>query len=381
MPLPADQPVQREHYDHFIGPVRMRYDLTTSFTFTDNRNYTSSGGDPDYGIATTVTVGGFYRISSDSALQVDFGVGYEWWREVADRNGLYLTPNSHLAYKVGIGGVDVSLSNQTSSSSEASDRPEYAGGTSSTDIAFNQVRNASTLGLGWGPGRLRVSGNYTFDLTRSLTDEFTELDLDRHVVGATVLVEVTTPLQAGLYADYTLYRYTEEIQNDGERLSVGPMVIWRPTGALSVRAQVGYAMATFEDTGTVADSSDFSGLTFDISAYYLMNRYLEHRLAFNKNVDAGYTVNYTDSFEVSYELLGHVGPKLHPTLGLRYERAELSGSVGEVADLFDVSLGVGYPVWRRLRAGATYEVRFRESNLPDRGYVENRVVLAASYQF
>ncbi len=382
LPYPQYRTVQRDHYSLRIGPVRVRYDLSVTAVYTDNRNYAPSGEkEEDWGLRPVFHLGMFYAMSDRQKLQIDVGIGYEWWDRRDENNDLYIAPSSHIDYTFGIGPVQMRLSNTTSTSTEASSRAEVAGGDA---FAFNRLNNSTTLGATYiGSRRLILNGAYTYGISRSLNDYFESLDRDTHSVGGSALFRITAPLAAGISANYSVFTYSDEVQNDGQSYSVGPMVMWSPTRSIDLEAFVHYTRSTFDDNGTIEDDDDFSGATFSVSGVYRMNRYVTHRLTFGKVVDPGYGSNYTEDFSLRYGAQARLSSRLSSNLNFHYQSASLSGSgpLSEEADLYQFSVGAGYQVLRRANLGLTYSLNTRDSDRSNRSYVENRVMVTASYQF
>lgn len=386
MPFPPYVAVQDGHYGLRIGRLQVRYDLSVDNVFTDNRNLSSSDKQADYGVRPTLTFGLFYPVNDRQKIQMDVGLGYQWWANVTDQNRFYVAPRSHLTYVVGVGDVDVSLSNNTASTSEASSRVEIAGGAgasggSNTDLAFNRIQNMTALGAAWRPGRMGFSGNYTFLIDRSLTDQFLSLDQNRHTFGAAITYSVSAPITVGLAGNYSIYTYLEEIQNDGTGYSVSPTLAWRIRDNLSLDAAVGYGQTDFDRTGTITDDDNFAGVTYDVGLRHQINKRMNHSVRFSRGADPGLGSNFTDRFLLGYTLTAQVSPVVRPYLGFSYESAALSGQDGERAELFRVNVGAGYPIFRRATLGLNYNVTWRVADDALREYTENRVSLIASYRF
>lgn len=384
LPYPPYRPVEAEHYSTRLGStLRMRYEASLTAIVTDNRNYRPSGQrDADFGLRPTFTVGLFYPISDRQKLQVDVGIGYEWWAETSDQNRLYFTPNSHLDYAFGLGEVDLRLSNHTASTSEASSRPEFAGGDDTFDVAFQQVANATGLKAAWGGARrISLTGGYRFAITRSLNDQFTSLDRDLHAFDASAMVRITTPLAAGVSGSYSLFTFSEPTQNDGQSFAVGPHVTWRPMDSLSFSALVQHAESWYDATGSITDRSDFSGTIFNFAAHHRLNRFIHHSASVGTSVDTGFGSNYTEDLSVRYALTARVNARLTSHLGFRYRTISLSGPGGEDADLYQLTLGAGLRTSSRSHVGASYALHSRSAETSDRNYLENRFSVTASYRF
>jgi hypothetical protein len=386
LPFPQYVAINDDHYSLRIGRVQLRYDVSLEGIFTDNRNLVDEDKESDFGLRPMLTLGLFYPVNDRQKIQVDVGVGYQWWSKVQEQNRFFVMPRSHLSYVLGVGDVDLSLSNTTASSSEANSRVEIAGGPAAngvpgSDLAFNRINNTTTLAAGWQPGRMGFRGNYSFLVDRSLNDQFVSLDQNRHTFGGAIDYKVSAPITVGLAGNYSIYTYLEDIQNDGSGYSITPTVAWQLRDNLSFDAAVGYGQSDFDRTGTVQDNDGFSGLTYNVAIRHQLNKRMNHSATFSRGADPGLGSNFTDRFQVGYQFAALISPVLRPFLGFAYESASMSGVDGEDADLFRVNVGVGYPVLRRATLGLNYNVAWRVADDPTREYMENRVSLTASYRF
>ncbi len=384
LPYPTYQPVRDDHYGTTIGPLRIRYDLSFAVTYTDNRNYGSGAGQEDFGLRPMLNFGLFYPITDFQVLQLDFGLGYEWWANAdsGNRYVLSIAPNSHLNYIVRVGDVDLRFANDTGSTTEASSRPEFYGGANPSNFEFRQLQNTTSVNATLSATRrLKITSGYSFGLVRSLNDQFTSLDRDNHSFNALAMARVTAPISAGLSGTYSIYSFPEGVQNDGQLLTFGPRVEWRLSDTIRATLFGGYTWATFDDNGTIDDRSDVSSPTFSGSLTHRINSRMTHDASVGRSFDTGFGSNYTDSFYVRYGLQAEIGPKLNPALGFSWQQASQSGASGDTGDLFSVNLGVGYPVLTRLTTGLYYSFITRTGDTAERSYTENRITFRASYRF
>lgn len=383
LPFPEYYPVQDDHYGHRIGKVNMHYGASVATVFTDNRNLTSDNQEADFGVTTSVNLGGFYVINERQKVQLDVGIGYAWWLESNERDGLFITPSSHLDYYFRVGDVQINLANETSTSMNASDRPEYAGGSgnSAQDLAFHEMRNISTASSSYALNRsVSAGGSYSFTLTRSLTEQFQSLDSNRHQFSVGPNWQVSAPVSVGLSGSYQLIQYEQQVQNDGELVSFGGDVSWRARDNLSISLSAGYSQSFYDQTGTIQDNSNFGGPTFSMSIAHEMNKYMRHTLSASRGMEAGFGSNYTDSFNVQYMLNVRMA-RLSPTLTVNYNNFSQSGSGGESGGLYRITLSNGFQLTRRVNLGAAYNANIRASGDADRDYLENQVTATLLVSF
>lgn len=384
LPFPTYYYIPANHYGHRLGKVQMHYGASLASSFTDNRNLTSANQESDLGVTARVNVGGLYDINERQKLQIDLGIGYSWWLESNARDGLSIAPSTHIDYFFNLGDVRISLANNSSTSASAVDRYEYAGGDGTggnQDLAFMQFVNNTSVGAQWAVNRvMMVNGSYSFGVTQSLNDQFQDLNSFNHSFALNPTWRVTTPLSLGVFGNYSMTTYQEQIQNDGQSVSAGGSASWNPTDYLNIDLRVGWMHSFFDRTGTIQDDSEYNGPTYSLSVRHQINKLLTHQVTSSLGANAGYQSNFTDSMNVSYQLMARLR-RFTPVLNFSYARFSQSGTNGEDGDLYRLGLSTGYQLLRQLNLGLTYGLNFRDSDIAAREYTENTASINLTYTF
>ncbi|HMO64199.1 MAG TPA: outer membrane beta-barrel protein [Verrucomicrobiota bacterium] len=378
LPYPEYMPVQRDHYNLRWGALTVRLDATLAVSFTDNAYLAENDKTSDWGLTPLLNFGFFYPIREDQTLQLDVGFGYTWWNERDDLSGLTIAPRSHLHFRQRIGEVDLFLNNLTSTQTQPSSRVELAG--DQGEFTFSRIYNTASLGAGWRPTRrLGFNAGYSYSLDRGLSDDFSSQDRDIHSLNAGTTFYQSEIIQYGLGASYSFINYIENIQSDAQSLFIGPNVQWRPKNYLTVGLKAGYTQYTPDDNGLIPGAEDFNGFTFGGDVAYQMNRDVSHALSFFRRVDPGFGNDYTEEIGGTYSAGIRLGRRGNLSLRAGYSHADLSS--GETADQWTGGVGLGWDLIRRVSTGLNWGITSRDSNLPNRDYVENSVVLRLGYQF
>ncbi|MFN0067407.1 MAG: outer membrane beta-barrel protein [Limisphaerales bacterium] len=380
LPFPEWMPVTQDHYNLKWGDLTVRLDASMSVTYRDNTFLTENDKTSDWGLTPMLNVGFFYPIREEQTLQLDVGVGYTWWNENTDQNGLAIAPRSHLSFRQRVGEVDLTLSNTAATSVQPSDRVELAGGDGGDEFNFDRLSNVTALSAGWRPTRrLAFNGGYSFSLERGLSDSFSAQDRDTHSFNVGTTLIQSEILSYGLGASYSLINYVEQIQSDAQSLFVGPNVEWRPNGFLTVGLQAGYTSFIPDDNGTQQAADDFNGFTFSGDVSYRMNRSLTHTIGVFRSVNPGFGNDFTEELGGSYSASWALNARAALTARAGYTHADISN--GEVADIWNGGLGLGWRFIRRVSTGLDWNINTRDSNQSGRSYTENIISLRLGYQF
>ncbi len=381
LPYAAYEPIRDGHYLMRMGRLGMNLRASVRVEYTDNASFSGQDKVGEWIMGPLLTAGFFLPVSEYQKLQLDVGIGYDYYSARESQFRLNLVPNSHLHYAFEVGDVRVTLANVSSTQADASSQVEIAGAGGSA-LDFNQLSNNSSLQLAYGASpRLTFSGGYGYRITRSLTDSFGELDRNVHSFNAGTTWQVNYPVAVGMQASYSMFEHVQRVQNDGQSWSVGPTFTWRPSDFWKIRGGVSMTKTTFDRTGTVADSSDFSAPTFDLGVEYIMNKRITHTVSAERSANAGFGANYTDQLSGFYSVQAQIGPKLFPVVRFGYTDAQASGPGGEASSQYLLGFGIGYPIARRLNSGLDYNYAMRRSEIPGRDYNSHRISLQLNYQF
>jgi hypothetical protein len=82
----------------------------------------------------------------------------------------------------------------------------------------------------WRPVQpLSFVGSYDFQLSRSISGEFTSLDRNAHLFGLASYYQFDVPATAGFRCTYGATYYLESVQNDNQSWNFGPVLYFDPT--------------------------------------------------------------------------------------------------------------------------------------------------------
>ena len=228
---------------------------------------------------------------------------------------------------------------------------------------------------------------YNYGIIRSLSSEFHSLDMDTHTFSLGTYYSPTSKLNVGINGAYSLEYYQQHVQNDGTVWSVGPFATWALTDFITLEAAAGYSDASYRQTGSILDSSSFRGITYQGGIRHRMNSHMTQSLRGGHSVGLGYGSNFTEIWSAQHTLTWEVvrGITLNSTLSWeRFKASTVRANDPSSADSgYQVVyyLGTAFQFTRHWGAAVAYAFALKNSDLPDRDYVQNRLTLDVRREF
>ncbi|HIG26734.1 MAG TPA: hypothetical protein EYQ50_02650 [Verrucomicrobiales bacterium] len=384
LPFTDPTPTDFKRYDgenlNFRG-LSGRLTLSNDIEFNDN--ITLSDADPEVDTAFGIQLGaGFdWRITESNSLQFNFGLGYRYWLNNNSVGSFSIAPDSSFMYKMWFKNIQLTLTDFFTVSNDAVDFGSISGQDGSP-INFHRISN--TVGLSANVAMIRDMSmvlGYYYTLDRSISDEFTELDRDDFTLSAALTYDLMANMSVGVSTAYTLTRYLEDLQNDGETISIGPVFTWDISPYITLSGGASYTINDFDDNGTITDQSSFDGITYFGTINHALTQKINHRLRMGKSIGVGFGTNYSENFTLQYNIDRTILTGLTLNCSFSYENIQASGNPSETSNRYLFYLGTGYNINTEWSLGIGYTFAIKGSDLADRDYKQNRFTLFSSFNF
>ena len=421
------QPIQSiRDYNLKYGRWTARFDGSLGIQYNDNVNLNDSGGansgpNDDLVLTPSLGISIAHPISKYNGFRLDVSVGYASHLNHPELDGLRVGPHSAMDFHAQVGDVLLTIFDEMSSSSDAASRTEIVGNGNPSSVNFQRFVNTIGTSAFWNPTRnFSLSAGASYSLERGLSDSFSQLDKDSRQFDIAVHQRVQETVTVGLSAFYNDYSFPKKIQNDGAIYGVGPLVAWNPSHFLSISADAHYTVTQFAKTGSIQDTQEFAGLTYDLSVSHVLDRNISHALTFSKNINTGFGSNFTDLLSLSYRLNWTVNRKTGFSFSSSFQQSKQSAGkfalpqsqlpfillggeeiiqypVGssvdsatgmvlipvstEAADIYQVGVGLTRQLGRRLSSGLGISRIMRETATRGLSYSQDTVTLTLNYRF
>lgn len=381
MPYYRDTPDTRD-YNLKWGPLLGRLYGSMQVEFSDNINLDELHPQSDVYFYPNFGIGFEWPISPQNQINFNIGAGYRIYVKHPGLDTFQITPDSQLLYRMRAGKVDLIFHDSLMLQVDPLTRPDISGTTNGTLIDFRRLNNDSGVQAVWrARSDVSVVTSYDFLIDRTLNSQFRSLDRNDHNFGAGVFADVGSSWNVGVNGGLTISEYLLPIQNDGISYSIGPQASVKLSKFVSAEASLTYTRAIFEHTGTIADRSNFSGLSYSLGIKHNMNSRATQSLRVAHSITPGFGSNYDELTTAQYSLNWRMNSYLSLTSTFSYENIEASGLGGESANRYIWYAGTGWQVARRWNLGVAYSFAWKDSDIRLRDYTQNRVTLDLTHDF
>lgn len=379
------------------------FNSSVSFAYTDNALQGSSdfGKQDDFIIQPMVGMTILQQISESAQLSFNVGLGYRYSLNFDDLTQFNLTPNGTINYSFVIGDTVFTLFDRINGT--GGNRQEIAGNGLSSGVDFNRINNQVGLSVNHAfTENTSVSGMYGFTIDRGLNDQFGILDQDQHTVSAGAYHRLSPYWTTGLSGQAVKTTFSQQFQNESTTYGAGPMLSFQPNEFILLSGSVQYTISEFSSGGQISDTSDFSGLTYQISATHRITDNVSHSVTVSSGVNSGLGSNFTETFMAGYRATWQFHERMGLNFGFTYSKITQSQSqqalvpitfptgtflvpvsfiANDEASLYDFTLGTGYQLTDRASLALTYNHSIRDSRFATRSFSVNTVTLGVNYRF
>lgn len=379
------------------------FNTSVTFSYTDNALQGSSdfGKQDDFIIQPMVGMTIFQQISENAQLSFNVGLGYRYSLNFDDLTQFNLAPNGTINYSFVIGETVFTLFDRINGN--GGNRPEIAGNGLSSGVDFNRINNQVGLSVSHAfTEDTSVSGMYGFTIDRGLNDQFGILDQDQHTVSAGAYHRLSPYWTTGLSGQAVKTTFSQQFQNGFITYGAGPMLSFQPNEFIILSGSVQYTISEFSSGGQISDTSDFSGLTYQISASHRITDNVSHSVTVSSGVNSGLGSNFTETFMAGYRAAWQFHERMGLNFGFTYSKMTQSQSqqalvpitfptgtflipvsfiANDEAYLYDFDLGTGYQLTDRASLALNYIHSIRDSRFATRSFSVNTVTLGVNYRF
>ena len=313
----------------------------------------------------------------NNTLAFNFGIGYIKYLDHPQLDQLIIAPSSALSFDFHVADLAINLHERISQSQNSTTDPTVSG---SGD--FSAIENTVGLGLNWDLNKVAVSfgyDHYNFIATSSTFSN--TLDRSSELLHLRGAVMVNEGLSTGLELGGGSTSYDVKTHNDSTYYSAGVFVAAQITTVISLHASGGYVHYDFDQSGTLINSGAANGYYGDITADHQLNQAMSHSLSFGRETRAGTSTDLFTQNYVRYRNNWNCIRDIVLRSTFFYEWGSAPGVGGESFSHYGGGLAASYLITKHLTGTLGYQIVVKDSNLPLRDYLQNRVNLDLNYSF
>jgi uncharacterized protein (PEP-CTERM system associated) len=224
---------------------------------------------------------------------------------------------------------------------------------------------------------------YTHYNFESLDSNFSYLDRNEDQFVFSGSVRATNTLSVGARATGGLVNYNHNFNNDSAWYSFGPFLETQLTPYIHASLEGGYQGGSFSTGGLNEDTSGLSTVYARLQLTHRVNRYITETFDIGRDAMLGFTTNTTELTYVRYGAFWRINSKATLALEAFYEHGLDSPSdfESERVNRYGVGATLDYRLSRHFTTSLGYWFIDRTSDLPDRSYYQNRVLMQIGYDF
>jgi Putative beta-barrel porin 2 len=373
------QSLDRIPYNLMVGPIRFRFSATAGVEWNDNINLSEKDTKEDFIFTPQANIDAIWPITQLNTLKLDLGIGHNFYLDHSqnDTNSILISPGSQLAFDIFVGDFRINIHDRFSLQQD----PIAEIGLSNVSD-YGRFENYAGVNVLWDLNKATATIGYDHYNFISTTSQFDYLDRNAEEVSGTFLVNVSSTTGVGVEGNFVDTYYDQNVLNDSLSYSGGLFVETQISNNIKLRVAGGYQGINFDNTGTVADSSDLHD--------YYANGLLTHRIngSISQSLSAGHETmlgvnsNFTTLNYIRHTSNWNVITHTLISTEFFYEDADDSGGFfSEHMHRYGGALVIGYQLTPHVTVGARYQYTQKDSDQPLRDYEQNRVSLDGTYSF
>jgi hypothetical protein len=374
------QDIEHIPYNLLVGPVRFRVSATVGFEYNDNINLSQHNEkQDDFIFRPQVNFDALWPITQLNTLRFDLGIGYSVYLQHSSNNtnGILITPGSQLAFDIFVGDFRINIHDRMSLQQDPITEPQL-----SNTSNYGRFENTAGISVLWDLNKVLATigyDHYNFVATES---EFDYLNRNSEILSGSLSLAATSTTNVGVEGNAVFSRYDQNVLNDSRDYSGGGFVESQLTSYLRVRGAAGYQWIDFDNNGLVNDQHNLSDYYANILISHRLNAVLSQSVSAGHESQLGVDSNYITLNYIRHTITWNVIRNTLLTTEFFYEDADDSGGfIDERFQRVGAAGTVGFQLTPHITLGLRYQYTQKDSNVPGRNYIQNRVSVDGTYSF
>ncbi len=379
------------YYNLDLDPVKLRFSASLAGEYNDNINQGSTNALEDYIVRPQIGVRAFWPVSERNTLDLNFNFGYEHYVNGTRPSRFIVTGDqeSGVFFDVYVGDFLIDLHDKFSLMQDP-------GAEASANGVASIFRLENTLGTAvtWDLDKLVLDFTYDHFNYVPLDDAQKYLGHQSELGTIRVAASLNPALTAGLELGGGTTEYSEPPLSNNRHISIGPFARYQVSQSIDARASVGYTLYWFDaasfSTNTIFGTNSFpqtnsftqAGFYADVAITHQPTERTTQTLNIGQSLSTDINSAPVELFYVRYSVSLAIIQYWTFRPYVTFETGtEHVGTRQEELDRFGAGLSVGRKITDKLTGAVSYQWLKKESNIPELGYNQNRLVLDLNYQF
>lgn len=366
------------YYNLRWGDLRLRAESQMTVEGDDNINLTGTNQIGDVIFQPSLNTQLTYPISQKNSLNFNLALGYSAHVREQYLDQFIISPGTALDFEMFIKDFVIEVHDGISLTQQSYDNPAAA------SIAnYSYLENTSGFRVLWDLDKLHITATYDHLIRYSLDSADRQEDSNQDLFSLLAGADVNSFSQLGMQAGAGLVQYDEDTLNGGVQYSVGVYYHLRLSQNFSLRADAGYVIDNLDNPGAATTNYQSQVNTFygSLTLQHRVNQYLTYNLQIGHGLNAGLFSDTLDLYYARLETDLNLIRRWRTRLNFTYENGSETGGIGESFDRYGVGFGLARSLTQNLSLSLDYYFWDRFSDLPDRTYIEDRVLVNLTYNF
>ena len=364
-------------YSLEAGDLKLLIRPSLDIAYNSNINLYENDAKSDGILRPMLQLNADYPITELNTLNVNVGVGYEFYFQHDEYSSLVLTPGSQLSFDIYIKDLWINIHDTFYYQQDPAIDPSVSG-----SERYGGFYNTAGLSGVWDLDDIVLSLGYDHYTFISSTSQYDYLDRGTELPVGRAGFRFSSAVTAGLEATGSFNRYDQSLLNNSTGFSVGGYADWQVGEYLKVTPHAGYAAYYFDQTSLSLQAQDQDAWYFGLGVAHRLNEKVSYTLNAGHELRLGIYSDLVDAWYVRPYVNLRVIKDVTLTLGAPYEHGQYKGGgQNDKYDWFGGSVGLGYQLMEKLTTSLTYRFTIRDSSADDSSYTQNLVELRFSYQF
>lgn len=368
-----------------LGPVSLRFSGNLSTEATDNIRSVEDNPQADLGIRAQLNTFALWRVTERNSLTLGLGLGYVKYLETTDYDSIYISPDTDLSFDIYVGDFLINLHDRFDYTQDVTSDPTISG-------TGSLSRFENTLGIRtiWDLNKAFVSASYDHRNYIATETKYKYLTHVAELMSLSAGFQITPTLQTGLEISGGMLDYQQNLVQDNQHVAIGPFLNGQLTEYTSFQLGAGYVVYFLDELISPGGTNTlgFTNAASVMDAFYVggairqrVGDFLTHSLTFSRSVQSGIASQLLDLWRVEHSASWTVLRKTGVGTSLSYEHGFQPGLGGETLDRIGGGLSFSRTITQHATARLGYQVYYKQSDTPGRGYLQNRLVLNLTYTF
>jgi opacity protein-like surface antigen len=330
---------------------------------------------PGFSLVTSIPV------SEVNAFYLGLDVAYAKYINHSEFDRILLAPGTEFGFDLYTSGIHVNFHDRVS----YTENPIATQGQLSGVADFGEFSNGAGITADWDLRDILLTLDYNHGTVISATSAFSYLNNNSDSLVARATFRPDLPVTYGIEASTGWTYYDETLLSPSQSYSFGAFADWKVTDYLHILPRAGYVAYLFGSSGSSPQVPNESGYYVSAKIQHRVNRIISYDIEGGHDIQLGV---YSDLLDLWYarpslalNLVRDVPIIVHAT----YERGTDVGNtvliVNENYSRLEIGVGAIYRLTKAISLRAEYDHVIRESNVPLRGYHQNRILLDCVYEF